>query len=75
MNFDDIGLENLTREEKIAYILHAMDEAKLIVGSAMELLGTGVIPENQADGWNMLSLLVRQKEKELEHYLTDDDED
>jgi hypothetical protein len=74
MNFDDIGLEDLTREEKIAYILHAMDEAKLIVGSAMELISTGVIPKNQTDGWNMLSLLVRQKEKELEYYL-DDEED
>lgn len=72
MNFDDMGLDELTFDEKLAFILHAMDEAKLIIGSAMTMLTTGVIPENQATGWQMLNILVRQKEKELESYLEDE---
>lgn len=72
MNFDNMDLDDLTHDEKIAFILHAMDEAKLIIGSAMQMLSTGVIPGNQATGWQMLNLLVRQKEKELEKHLDDE---
>jgi hypothetical protein len=72
MNFDDIGLDDLTHEDRVAFVLHAMEEAKLIIGSAMQMLSTGAIPENQAIGWQMLNLLVRQKEKELEKYLDDE---
>jgi len=72
MNLDNMGLDDLTRDEKIAFVLHAMDEAKLIIASATQMLNTGVIPENQTTGWQMLNLLVRQKEKELERYLDDE---
>jgi len=71
MNFDDIGIDDLTREDRIAFVLHALEEAKLIIGSAMQMLSTGAIPESLATGWQMLNLLVRQKETELEKYLDD----
>ena len=72
MNLDNMDLDDLTHDEKLAFVLHAMDEAKLIIGSAMQMLTTDAIPENQATGWQMLNLLVRQKEKELEKHLDDE---
>lgn len=73
MNFDDLGLDDgLTFDEKVSYVLNALDEAKTIVACAMQMIGTGAMPEGQAQGWSMLNLLVRQKEQELEHYLDDE---
>ena len=72
MNFDDLGIDDLDFDEKVTYVLGALEEAKTIVACAMQMFGTGVMPEGQAKGWNMLNLLVRQKERELEPYLEDE---
>jgi len=72
MDFDDNDFNDMNHEEKVTFILEALEEAKTIVACAMQLIGTGVMPKGQTKGWNMINLLVRQKERELERYLDDE---
>jgi hypothetical protein len=72
MKFDDPGIDDLPFDEKVAYIVKALDEAKTIVACAMQMIATGAMPKGQTQGWTMLNLLVRQKERELEKYLEDE---
>lgn len=72
MDLNNIDINDLSREEKLEYVLYALDEAKKLVAVAMQMLNTDLIPDAQIAGWQMLNLLVRQKEQELERYLGDE---
>jgi len=69
MDLNDIDINDLSKEEKLEFVLHALEEAKKLVAVAMQMLNSEIIPKGQIAGWQMLNLLVRQKEKELEAYL------
>ena len=69
MDLNDIDINDLSKEEKLKFVLHALEEAKKLVAVAMQMLNSEIIPKGQIAGWQMLNLLVRQKEKELEAYL------
>lgn len=74
---DDIldELNNTSKDEKIDFILSALEQAKMIVSIAMQQLSIGAMPQTQSKGWMVLNLLVREKERELEQYLFDKEDD